>query len=87
MSGKIVTLPISARKRAANRVRRLRGARSREAFVELLRARGVDVSVRTLGDLERGRVRMTALEIVEAVEAVEHDGVTAAETAQPKKAA
>jgi hypothetical protein len=67
-AGKIATLPVPARKRAANRVRRLRGDRSREAFVALLRARGVDVSERTLGDIERGRVRMTALEIVEALE-------------------
>jgi hypothetical protein len=66
--GKLLTFPPAPRKRAANRVRRLRGDMSREAFVELLRARGVDVSARTLGDIERGRVRMTALEIVEALE-------------------
>lgn len=70
MSAKIATLPLAPRKRAANRVRRLRGALSREAFVELLRERGVDVSARTLGDIERGRVRMTALEIVEVAEAL-----------------
>jgi hypothetical protein len=75
---KVVRLPAPARRRAANRIRRLRGALSREAFVELLREHGVDVSVRSLGDIERGLVRMTALEIVEALEAAANDDRRAA---------
>lgn len=62
------------RRRAANRIRRLRGELSREAFVALLRSCGVDVSVRSLGDIERGLVRMTALEIVEAIDSQTRNG-------------
>lgn len=71
MSGhtpKLLTLAVAPRRRAAARMRRLRvacGFSSQEAFAQYASTRGVRVSARSYGAIERGDVAMLALELHE----------------------
>ena len=69
---KVVTLPVPARRAAAGLIRQARNATglSQEAAAEKAKAAGVDISVRTLRDIELGRVRMTALELLVFLQAL-----------------
>lgn len=66
MSAKLATLPISARRAAAARLRRARAA---IGWSQERAARELGIGVRTLRDMELGRARMTALEALCTLEA------------------
>ncbi len=68
MSAKLLTLPCATRKIAAGRVRR---ARCALGLTQEQVAERCGVSVRTIRDIELGRVRMVALEVLTELEDLE----------------
>jgi transcriptional regulator with XRE-family HTH domain len=75
-AGKVATVLASPRRAAAARLRRARVALglTQEQVPDFAKARGCEVSVRTVRDLEAGRPRMTALELALVLEAAASSG-------------